>query len=126
MRATLGFVVVLMALGIGYLVYSSRIQSSPDGEPLPQQTNLVAVRQGLLSIGQSERLYMATNGSYGTLEQLRSSGIGANLPNGARWGYEFTVDLEGAEYFLVTARPLDPGRGLPVMTLDQAMQISIP
>ena len=79
MRATFGFIGILMVLGIGYLIYSTQIQSGSNGEQLPQQTNLIAVRQGLLSLGQSERLYMATKGSYATLEQLSNSSIITNL-----------------------------------------------
>jgi hypothetical protein len=123
MRATFGFIGILMVLGIGYLIYSSQIQSGPNDEQLPQQTNLIAVRQDLLSLGQSERLYMATNGTYASLEQLRSSGIAANLPNGNRGGYEYSIEVSGAEHFLITARPVDSGRNLPVMTIDETMQV---
>jgi hypothetical protein len=123
MRATFGFIGILMVLGIGYFIYSSQIQSGPNDEQLPQQTNLIAVRQDLLSLGQSERLYMATNGTYASLEQLRSSGIAGNLPNGSRWGYEYTIEVSGAGHFLITARPVDSGRDLPVMSIDETMQV---
>ena len=123
MRATFGFIGILMVLGIGYFIYSSQIQSGPNDEQLPQQTNLIAVRQDLLSLGQSERLYMATNGTYASLEQLRSSGVAGNLPDGIRSGYEYTIEVGGADYFLITARPVDSGRDLPVLYIDQTMQI---
>lgn len=123
MRATFGFIGILMVLGIGYFIYSSQIQSGPNDVPLPQQTNLIAVRQDLLSLGQSERLYMATNGTYASLEQLRSSGIFGNLPNGSRSGYEYTIEVGGADHFLITARPVDSGRDLPVLSIDQTMQV---
>ncbi|MEJ2245602.1 MAG: hypothetical protein P8Y80_05885 [Acidobacteriota bacterium] len=123
MRATFGFIGILMVLGIGYFIYSSQIQSGPNDEPLPQQTNLIAVRQGLLSLGQSERFYMATNGTYASLEQLRSSGIAGNLPNGNGWGYEYSIEVNGAEHFLITARPVDSGSDLPVMSIDETMQV---
>ena len=57
MRAAFSFVGILMVLGIGYFIYSTQIQSGPDGEPLPQQTNLIAVRQGLLPRAVREALY---------------------------------------------------------------------
>ena len=123
MRATFGFIGILMVLGIGYFIYSSQIQSGPNDEQLPQQTNLIAVRQDLLSLGQSERLYMATNGTYASLEQLRSSGVAGNLPNGSSSGYEYTIEVGGADHFLITARPVDSGRDLPVLYIDQTMQI---
>ena len=123
MRATFGFIGILMVLGIGYFIYSSQIQSGPNDEQLPQQTNLIAVRQDLLSLGQSERLYMATNGTYASLEQLRSSGVAGNLPNGNRSGYEYTIEVGGADHFLITARPVDSGRDLPVLSINETMQV---
>jgi hypothetical protein len=123
MRAALGFISILIVLGIGYYIYTAQIQNGPDGEALPQQTNLIAVRQGLLSLGQSESLYMATNGTYASLEQLRSSGIAANLPNGSRWGYDYSIEVNGAGHFLITARPVDSGLNLPVMSIDETMQV---
>jgi hypothetical protein len=123
MRATFGFIGILMVLGIGYFIYSSQIQSGPNDEQLPQQTNLIAVRQDLLSLGQSERLYMATNGTYASLEQLRSSGVAGNLPNGSSSGYEYTIEVGGADHFLITARPVDSGRDLPVLSINETMQV---
>lgn len=113
-----------MAMGIGYIVYSARIQSGPNDEPLPQQTSLTAVKRDLLSLGQAERLYQAANGRYGTVEELRQSGIVSIVPEGDRWGYAYTIEADSAENFIVTARPFDTGSGLPTLILDKTMQIS--
>ena len=64
---------LLIVLGIGWLIYSTQIRGVTSGKPLVQQTHLVAVRSHLLSLGQSERLYLAANGSYATLERLKQS-----------------------------------------------------
>jgi hypothetical protein len=124
MRATFGFIGILIVLAIGYLIYSARIQSGTDDTPLPRQTNLVAVKRDLLSFGQAERLYLATNGRYATLEQLRNSHIVNNLPGNTSWGYEFSVEVNGAEDFCITARPMDSTLDLPTFSIDNTMQIT--
>jgi len=125
MRAVFGFVGILMALGIGYFIYSTQIQSGPNGIPLPQQTNFIAIRQDLLSLGRSEGLYLATHGSYATIEQLKSSGIASIIPDGNRWGYEYSIEIEGAAHFIITARPIDSSRpDQPTLSIDETMQLS--
>ena len=66
---------------------------------------------------------MATNGTYASLEQLRSSGVAGNLPNGSSSGYEYTIEVGGADHFLITARPVDSGRDLPVLSINETMQV---
>lgn len=125
MRAVFGFVGILMALGIGYFIYSTQIQNGSNGIPLPQQTNFVAIRQDLLSLGRSEGLYLATNGSYATIEQLKSSGVTSIIPDGNRWGYKYSIEVEGAAHFIITARSIDSSRpDQPTLSIDETMQIS--
>jgi len=123
MRAVLGFVSILMALGIGFLIYSTQIQSGPEGQLLPEQADLTAVRRDLLSLGQAERLYWAANGSYATIEQLRNSKIVSALPENAPRGYEYDIQMNGLDDFLITARPKNPELDLPTLSIDKQMQI---
>jgi len=124
MRAAFGFVGILMVLGIGWILYSNQLQRGPNIESLPQQTNLIAVRQDLFSLGQAEKLYQATNGYYATIDQLRSSSVVSRIPDGHRWGYEYRVDVYGSESFVVTATPVNPGSGRPTLSVDETLQIS--
>lgn len=124
MRAFLGLVGILIVLGIVLLIYSNQLQKGPDGELLPQQTNLTAVRTDLLSLGQAERLYFATNGNYATMEQLRNSGVVSGVPNGARWGYRYEIQIDGVDNFTITATPADSSQNLPTFYMDKTMQIS--
>ena len=125
MRAALGMAGLLIVLAIGYFIYSSQIRQTSDEKPLKQQINLVAVRSDLLSLGQSERLYLASNGSYATLEQLRQSNMMNSFPDGNRAGYRYTIEVDGSSHFQITASPTDSSRtDLPTLTIDESMQIS--
>lgn len=124
MRAVFGFIGILLVLGIGWMVYSSQLKSGPEGVLLPQQSNLVAVRQDLLSLGQAEKLYNATNGQYATIDQLGSSGVVNRIPEGHRWGYEYRVESLGSGHFVITATPENPGPGSPMLSVDETLRIS--
>ena len=125
MRATLGMVGLLTALAIGYLIYSAQLRQSANDRPVVQQINLTAVRRDLLSFGQAERLYLAANGSYATLEQLRQSNITSSLPEGNRWGYVYSAEVDGPAHFRITASPTGTsGADLPTLSIDETMQIS--
>ncbi|MEJ2109601.1 MAG: type IV pilin protein [Acidobacteriota bacterium] len=124
MRGFFGLVGILLVVGIGFLVYSHQIQSDPDAPPLPQQIDLADVRTDLLSIGQAERLYFATNGHYATLEELQNSGVVSVVPTGSRWSYTYMIETVGSDNFRITARPKDLGQDLPIFTMDKTMQVS--
>jgi hypothetical protein len=125
MRAAFGLGGLLIVLLIGYLIYTSQIQEIGGGKPLAQQISSVAVQNDLLSLGQAEKLYMATNGSYATLEELRQSHLMSYIPEGNRSGYRYTVELEGTAHFRITASSADPSRTeLPTFSIDETLQIS--
>jgi hypothetical protein len=124
-RAALGFVGLLMTLGIGYFIYSIQIREVTGGKPLKQQNNLIAVRRDLLSLGQAERLYVATNGSYATIEELQNSHVMSTFPDGKGLGYEYIAEVDGGAHFRITAIPKDSSAAdLPTLTIDETMQIS--
>ena len=125
MRAALGMVGLLITLGIGYLIYSAQIRGVTNDKPLAQHINFVAVRSDLLSLGQAEKLYLASNGSYATLEQLRQSNVSSSIPKGNRTGYTYAAEADGAEHFLITASPTDSSRAdLPTFSIDETLQVS--
>ena len=125
MRASLGLIGLLIVLGIGYWIYSSQIEQGTDGKSAVQQINLVAIKSDLLSFGQAERLYLAANGSYATLEQLRSSNVMSSIPVGNRSGYRYTAEVDGSSHFQIIANPPESaGADLPTLSIDETMQIS--
>jgi hypothetical protein len=123
MRSTFSLLGIIIVLAIGYFIYTRQIGGGAESESLPRQANLIAVRQDLLSLGQAERLYQAANGRYASMDQLRGSGMVSSIPDGRRWGYAYSVESHGPEYFRITATPLDPSSGFQSLSMDEAMQI---
>jgi hypothetical protein len=125
MRAILGGAGILVVLVIGCYLFSYQSQQGTKGNSAARSASFVAVRRDLLSLGQSERLYWATNGSYATLEELRQSKIMNSLPDGNRLGYRYTVEVGDAAHFRITASPIDASNtDLPNLFIDETMKLS--
>jgi hypothetical protein len=109
MRGVAALVGLLVALAAGYAVYQKALpQGSLAQAPPQEQIDVVGVRADLLSIGQAERQYLLSHGTYGTLDALVQDGL---LTGGVtRPGYSFSVVLEGSRAFTATAAPSDPAR----------------
>lgn len=115
---------LLIALGVGYFLYTKSLTTAGGTQKPPQeQIDVVAIRTNLLNIGQAERAYLAAHGTYGTLEQLRSEGPPA-ISTGDR-GYVFSVVADGARSFTVTATPMDSNKaGWPTLMIDNTMTVT--
>ena len=124
MRAIEGILSLVLVVVIVYYVYSLQFSRSEGGMPPVQQIDLVGVRSDLISFAQSERIFLATNGTYGTLEQLQRSGSGSSSGIRRR-GYVYEAEIDGARHFRIVARPADPsGPERPMLSIDETMQIS--
>jgi hypothetical protein len=125
MRAAFGLVGLLIVLGIGYAIYTSQIEHLSNNKPLKQQIDLVGIQTDLISLAQAERLYLAANGHYATLDQLRRSNMMNSFPAVNRSGYHYTARVDGADHFQITANPKDaPREDLPTLSIDETMQIT--
>ncbi len=123
MRSVAGILGLVLVAAIVYSLYSVQLSRLEGGSPPAEQIDLVGVRGDLISLAQSERIFLATNGAYGTLEQLQRSGnVSARA---TRRGYVYEAEIEGARHFRITARPADPsGQGRPALSIDETMQIA--
>lgn len=74
-----GLVSLILVLCVGFFIYQRSATSLPAGESATAQIDTTAIRQRLLTIGQTERQYQASHGKYATLEQLRDDNL---LPGG--------------------------------------------
>jgi hypothetical protein len=118
-----GLVSVLAVLGVGYFVMQRSVGSGSDRASPQEQVDVVSIRQQLLTIGQAERQYLATHGTYATLEQLEQDDL---LPGGAEVrGYVFSAAVAGAKGFTITATPVDAEKvDWPVLEIDERMQVA--
>ncbi|PYV44308.1 MAG: hypothetical protein DMG06_07015 [Acidobacteria bacterium] len=124
MRTAGMLLALVMALAIGYFVYKAQLTGTAVNTTPRQQIDVVGVKNDLISIAQSERLYLAANGSYATLDQLQQDGS-LSFPGTKRRGYNFVAEVQDAEHFKITATPVDPSKpGWPKLSIDETMQIT--
>ena len=125
MKKSASLLGLVIAMAIGYFVYKVQLTRGPVSEAPPkQQIDVVGVQSDLLSIAQSERLYLVSNNSYATIEQLQQDGdltfSGIN-----RRGYHYVAEVDDGQHFKITATPSDPAKqDWPVLSIDETMQIS--
>jgi hypothetical protein len=123
-------IVALIALG-GYSYYLKQaVPVMGKGMIVTQSISTTGVEMDLNAIAQGERMYLAQNGSYASLDQLASSGT-MNIPTNGRDGYTYTVETS-ANGFTVSATHPDIPAGViqgssaihyPTITVDQSMQV---
>lgn len=125
MKATAGFLGIVLALGTAFYLYNAQLSRSggSTGASPQEQIDVTGIRMALLEIGQAQRTYVAAHGTYGTLEQLRAEGAPALGTD--RRGYAFQMELNGSQGFTATAAPTDPSKpGWPTLSIDASMQIA--
>ena len=74
-------------------------------------------------MAQAERTFMALNGRYASLEELRSSGSLQIDPARGRQGYTYRADVSGRR-FTITATYSGPATGMPTLSINEIMQIT--
>ncbi|MGA2986996.1 MAG: type IV pilin protein [Terriglobia bacterium] len=125
MRAAGGILGLVIVLAIIWFVVKSQLSQGPTGAQPPAETiNVVGVKADLLTIAQAERGYLASHGSYVSVDELQQDGSitfsGAN-----RRGYSFTAEVDDGQHFKITATPTDPAKaGWPTLSIDELMQVT--
>ncbi len=124
MRSVVGILGLVLVAAIVYCLYSAQFGRIEGEMPPARQIDLVGVHSDLISLAQSERIFLATNGVYGSLEQLQRSGS-TGLTKSSRRGYLYKAEIDGARHFRIVATPADPSAlEQPVLSIDETMQIS--
>ncbi|MGH9573204.1 MAG: hypothetical protein ACRD40_06700 [Candidatus Acidiferrales bacterium] len=120
-----GFAGMLIVLVIGLFVYKSYFTSGQAIRPaaLKQTVDVIGVKNDLVSIAQAERVYQAEHSTYGSLDDLVSSGAMAYKKSG-RQGY--TYDAESStDTFRIVARCTDTApAGCTNFSIDQTMEVT--
>src|SRR5262245_46029071 len=124
MKKVGGLLGIVIALGIGYFIFKAQVTTGPAGAAPPQQTiDVVGVKNDLLAIAQAERTYMASHGSYASIDQLQQDGA-LQFSGTSRRGYTYSAEV-GGEHFRIVATPADPAKaGWPTLSIDDTMQVT--
>ena len=126
MGRALGFIGVLIALGVGAYLYTQQAKSAGEiagGSSPKTAIDVTGVKNDLMAIANAERRRLASDGKYVSLEDLRSNGD-ISMPGNTRGPYTYNVET-GDQTFKVTATYSGPDEHAPkVLSIDQNMQIS--
>jgi hypothetical protein len=121
-----GFVAVLAALAAGMYIYAKQAQSTSAaaGANNPKAAvSIVGVRGDLLGIAQAERNYYATEGKYGSLDDLISSHALTVIHQ--RPPYSYAVETTGSGFRVIATRSGEDNSGTPTeLSVDENMTFS--
>jgi len=125
MKRVGGLLGLVIALGIGYFIFKAQYTTGPTGGAPPKEViDVIGVRSDLLAIAQAERMYLASNGAYVSLEQLQKDG-GLTFSGTNRRGYNYVAEVDDGQHFRITAMPVDPAKvNWPTLWIDESMQIT--
>jgi hypothetical protein len=123
MGRVFSFVATILVLAAGMYIYSRQVKAlSPTPANNPRATvNLVGVRMDLSNIANAERRYMASEGKYGSLDDLISGHFISEVRQ--RGPYTYNVDVNGENFVATATRGANADPGLPqTMSINQDMQ----
>jgi hypothetical protein len=125
MGRTIGFLGIIIAVAVGAYIYMRQTQGVMSaGTSTPTATvDVIGVKNDLLAIAQAERSHSALQGSYVSLDELRSQGD-LSMTRNNRGPYTYSAEVSaGAFRIVATYSGSDPGMPKTI-TIDQSMQIS--
>ena len=116
---------LVIVVAIIWFVMKSQFSQGPAGTQPPAETiNVVGVKSDLLAIAQAERMYLASHGSYVSVNELQQDGS-ITFSGENRRGYSYTAEVDDGQHFKITARPSDPAKaGWPTLSIDELMQVT--
>lgn len=122
MGKAFGFISVLVVVAAGLYLYSAQLRTATavgEGSNPAGAANIVGVKGDLIGIANAERQYYASEGKYGSLDDLTS---GHYLTvSGQRPPYTYDIQTSDSG-FQVTALRSDGGSPAQ-LTIDQSMQV---
>ncbi|MGD0964034.1 MAG: hypothetical protein ABSA57_09065 [Candidatus Acidiferrales bacterium] len=122
MRSVVGLLLTLLIVFGTYKLFFAQLQST--GSAAPTRTiDVAGVKNDLVSIAQSERVYQAEHSTYGTLDQLTSSGA-MSMEKKSRDGYTYQAELSASGFRVVAYCPVAANPGCSNYVIDDTMAIS--
>ena len=125
MRVAASLVGLVIVVAITWFLVKSQFTEGPTGgRPPAEVIDVVGVKGDLLAIAQAERMYLASHGSYASVDELRQDGS-ISFGSTNRRGYNYTSDVNGGQHFKITAAPMDPSKpGWPTLSIDESMEVA--
>jgi hypothetical protein len=124
MGRALGFIGVLIAVGVGAYLYTQQAKSASVGGSSPRATiDTVGVKNDLMAIANAERRRLASDGKYVSLDDLRSNGD-ISMPGNTRGPYTYSVETSDSGFHVVATYSGPDTQAPRSMSIDQTMQIS--
>lgn len=126
MGRAFGFLTLIAVVAAGAYIYMRQTKSVMSaGTSSPTATvDLMGVRNDLLVIAQAERSHAALQGSYVSIDALRSGGDLA-MPRNNRGPYNYSAEVSDSGFRIVATYAGPENSGMPgALSIDQTMQIS--
>ncbi|HET9281150.1 MAG TPA: hypothetical protein VFR24_04230 [Candidatus Angelobacter sp.] len=126
MGRAFGFVTLIAVVAVGAWIYMRQTQSvMTAGTSSPTATvDLMGVRSDLLAIAQAERSHAALQGSYVSIDDLRSQGD-LTMQRNNRGPYTYSAEISDSGFRIVATWTGPENAGMPkTLSIDQTMQIS--
>lgn len=126
MGRAFGFVTLIVVVAAGAYIYMRQTRSvMTAGTNSPTATvDLMGVRSDLLAIAQAERSHAALQGSYVSIDALRSGGD-LTMPRNNRGAYNYSAEVSDSGFRIVATWTGPESAGMPKsLSIDQTMEIS--
>jgi hypothetical protein len=126
MGRAFGFLSLMIVVAVGAYIYMRQTQGVMSaGSSNPKATvDLIGVRNDLLAIAQAERSHAAMQGSYVSIEALRSQGD-LTMTRDSRGPYNYSAEITDSSFRVVATYSGPEGSGMPQsISVDQTMQVS--
>ena len=130
MTRALGFVGLLIVLGIGAFIYMKQAQSvTPGGgaagsTATPRSTiDVVGVKNDLNALASAERRHFAAEGKYVSIDELRSSGD-ISMQTNQRGPYSYSAETSDTGFRITATYSGPPNAGMPhSLSIDETMTL---
>jgi len=118
----IGLLIVALIAGLIYKFYFAQSSTGAALRNPTQTIDTIGVQNDLVAIGQAERIYQAQHSTYGSLDDLVSSGAMA-LKRTGRDGYSYEVESSTDAFRVTAACPAATTPSCTNYSIDQNMTV---
>lgn len=126
MSRAFSFIALLAVLVVGawyYMHQAQHVMSAGTTNPTAS-VDLTGVRSDLLAMAQAERSHAAMNGSYVSLDDLRSNGD-LTMTRDHRGPYTYSAEISSGGFRIAATYSGPENSGMPKsLSIDQTMEVS--